>query len=83
MQRLQEAEVVLRREQGVIAVELARRVSVDVHPPEALDVEHPADVEHVERVVVAECHGARQRAERDAVVEKLEVDALVGATAPR
>src|SRR6185436_18664201 len=47
------------------------------------DVEHVFHVQYVQHPVRAECDGARTLARADAVVEQLELDALVAALRPR
>ena len=60
-----------------------RARGIDVDPAIALDVEDALDVEHVQLVVPAERDGPRALAELHAVVEELEMHALVGAPHPR
>ena len=80
---LQEPDVVLGRQQVPVGIEGCGRARVDVDAPEALDVQQPIDVQHVERVVVAEGDGTRQLAELHAVVQELEVDPTCRCAAPR
>ena len=69
-------------EQRAVAVQRRGRCGIDEHPAIAIDVEHALHVEHVDGVVVAECHGSRALAQGDGVVQELEPDALVAASHP-
>ena len=75
--RAQEAGVEFGGEKLRIAKQPLGRARIDVDATEALDIEHPPHIEHVEDIVGPECDRSRTLALGDAVVEKLEYEPLV------
>src|SRR5215471_627034 len=78
----EERRVALGFEQSLVAIEKLRGRGVDVDAPIPLDIQHALHVQHVQLVVPAEGHCSGALAELDAVVQKLEMYALVSALRP-
>jgi len=78
----QETQVVMRLQTASVGIQRLGTACLDIDAAEALDVEQPRHVQHVNGVVGAEGNRSRYVTKTDTVVQEFEMNALVTAANP-